>query len=163
MAKENQSKRRKRALIKAFIKAVDVRAKRQERAPYGLGAQGISNLLWALAKLVENGRLQLYHDRRLLSEAVTALLRQVVTPPEPFISQHISNLLWALAKLVDNGQIQRNQDSHLLSEVVTALLPQVVTPPEPFILSTDLQPAVGAGETGGERTDSTGSGQPTAQ
>ena len=126
-------KEAQKTLIEALIKAVDVRAKRQERPPYGFGAQAISNLLWALAKLVENGRLQLYHDRRLISEAVTALLRQVVTPPEPFISQHISNLLWALAKLVQNGQIQRNQDSRLFSEAVTALLRQVVTPPEPFI------------------------------
>ena len=66
-----------------------------------LSAQAISNLLWALAKLVENGRVHL--DQDYLVKAVTALLPQVVTYPEPFKAQEISNLLWALAKLVDNG------------------------------------------------------------
>ena len=51
----------------------------------------ISNLLWALAKLVENGRLQLDQDS-LASQAVTALLPQVMTPPGPFNPQQISNL-----------------------------------------------------------------------
>ena len=68
-------------------------------------SQGISNLLWALAKLVDNGRLQRDQDG-LASQAVTALLPQVVTPPGPFKAQDISNLLWALAKLVDNGLLQ---------------------------------------------------------
>ena len=62
--------------------------------------------MWALAKLEDNGRLQRDQDS-LASQAVTALLPQVVTPPGPFLSLHISNLLWALAKLMDNGQIQR--------------------------------------------------------
>ena len=84
--------------------------------------------------------------RPVASQAVT----QVVTPPGSFNSQHISNLLWALAKLVDNGWLQRDQGD-LASQAVTALLPQVVTPPSRFHLSTYLQPAVGAGETGGER------------
>ena len=104
-------KEAQKALIKALIKAVDVRAKRQERPPYGFDAQAISNLLWALAKLVDNGRLQLDQDS-LASQAVTALLPQVVTPPEPFKAQEISNLLWALAKLV--GEL----DQDLASQAV---------------------------------------------
>ena len=117
-------KEAQKTLIEMLIKEVDVRAKRQEGSPYGFSAQGISNLLWALAKLVDTGRFQLYQDRHLLSQAVTRLLRQVVTPPEPFTPQEISNLLWALAKLVDNGLIQLDQDSPA-SQAVTELLPQV--------------------------------------
>ena len=116
-------KEAQKTLIEALIMAVDVRAKRQERPPYGFDAQAISNLLWALAKLVENGLIQRDQDS-LVSQAVTALLPQVVTPPGPFISQHISNLLWALAKLVDNGRLCLDRDS-LASEAVTALLRQL--------------------------------------
>ena len=56
--------------------------------------------MWGLVKLVENGLLQM-DQGGLVSHAVTALLLQVVTPPEPFKSQEISNLLWALAALGD--------------------------------------------------------------
>ena len=118
------AKEAQKALIKALIKAVDVRAKRQEGPPYGFSAQAISNLLWSLAKLVDNGRIQVDEDSPA-SKAVTALLLQVVTPPGPFkLSGHISNLLWALAKLVDNGRFQLDQ-SGLASQAITALLPQV--------------------------------------
>ena len=64
--------------------------------------------MWALAKLVDNERFQL-DQSGLASQAVTALLPQVMNPPEPFKPQEISNLLWALAKLVDNGRLQRDQ------------------------------------------------------
>ena len=49
---------------------------------------------------MENGLLQL-DQGGLASQAVTALLPQVMTPPEPFKPQAISNLLWALAALGD--------------------------------------------------------------
>ncbi|MCY4641903.1 MAG: hypothetical protein OXC41_04305, partial [Gammaproteobacteria bacterium] len=65
--------------------------------------QGVANLLWALAKLVENG-LQL-DQSDLAYGAVMALLPQVVqvaSHQAGFIPQHIANLLWALAKLVEN-------------------------------------------------------------
>ena len=65
--------------------------------------QEISNLLWTLAKLVENGLLQL-DQGGLASQTVTSLLPKVVTPPGSFKPQEISNLLWALAKLVENGR-----------------------------------------------------------
>ena len=96
-------------------------------------SQGISNLLWALAKLVENRLLPLDQDG-LASQAVMALLPQVQRPPEPFTSQHVSNLLWALAKLVENRLLTLDQDG-LASQAVMALLPQVQRPPEPFKLS----------------------------
>ena len=64
--------------------------------------QEISNLLWALAKLVDNGLLQM-DQGDLTSQAVTTLLSQVVTPFKP---QGISNLMWALVKLIENGLLQ---------------------------------------------------------
>ena len=47
---------------------------------------------------MDNGWLHL-DQGGLSSQAVTALLPQVMTPPEPFTPQEISNLLWALASL----------------------------------------------------------------
>ena len=120
-----------KALTEELLAAAASLAQLQNRTPYGFDAQAISNLLWALTKLVENGLLQL-DQGGLASQAVTALLPQVVTPPEPFKPQGISNLLWALAKLVENGLLQLDQGG-LASQAVTALLPQVVTPPGPFI------------------------------
>ena len=93
----------------------------------GFIPQHIANLLWALAKLMENGQLQL--DRGgLANEAVTALLPQVVqvaSHQAGFIPQHIANLLWALAKLVENGLLNLDQGD-LANGAVTALLLQVV-------------------------------------
>ena len=93
-------------------------------------SQSVSNLLWSLAKLVENELLQL-DQGGLASQAVTTLLPKVVTLPGPFKPQEISNLLWSLAKLVENGLLQLDQGG-LASQAVTALLPKVVTPPGPF-------------------------------
>ena len=84
--------------------------------------QGISNLMWALAKLVENGRLQM-DQGGLVSHAVTALLPQVVALRDRFTPQEISNLLWALAKLVENGLLHLDQDG-LASQAITTLLPR---------------------------------------
>ena len=123
-------KKAQKALIEQLARAVESRATLQERAPCGFNAQEISNLLWALAKLVENGLLQMGQGG-LVSHAVTALLPQVVAPPGPFNPQQISNLLWALAKLVENGRLQLDQGD-LTSQVVTTLLSQVVTPSGPF-------------------------------
>ena len=62
--------------------------------------------------------------------------------------------MWALAKLVENGLFQLDRGD-LVNQTVMALLPQVQTPSgTDFTSQHDLQPAVGAGETGGERTDS---------
>ena len=116
-------KKAQKVLIEQLARAVESRATLQERAPCGFNAQEISNLLWALAKLVENKLLQLDQDG-LANQAVMALLPQVVTPPEPFNSQNVSNLLWALAKLVGNGLLQLDQDG-LAIQAVTELLPQV--------------------------------------
>ncbi|MGI2030615.1 hypothetical protein, partial [Endozoicomonas acroporae] len=86
-----------------------------------------TNLLWALAKLVENG-LELEKTPKL-KEVVAALLLHVKTKAESkeekdhFIPQHIANLLWAVAKLVDNGL----KKTRTFREAVAALLANVKT------------------------------------
>ncbi|WP_422449592.1 MULTISPECIES: RAP domain-containing protein [unclassified Endozoicomonas] len=91
--------------------------------------QEVANLLWAMAKLVDNG-LELKKTTQL-KEAVAALLLQVKTKAESkaekdhFNAQHIANLLWAVAKLVDNGlELEKTPK---LKEALAALLPQVKT------------------------------------
>ncbi|WP_422463788.1 DUF1601 domain-containing protein, partial [Endozoicomonas sp. ALB115] len=80
-------------------------------------AQGIANLLWAMAKLVDNGQ----ERTPVLNEAVAALLPHVNAQKDQFIAQHVANLLWVMAKLVDNGQEQTPE----FNEAVAALLPCV--------------------------------------
>ncbi|WBA79375.1 DUF1601 domain-containing protein [Endozoicomonas sp. GU-1] len=58
-------------------------------------AQGIANLLWAMAKLVDNGQEQTPG----LNKAVVALLPLVNAKKDQFNAQGIANLLWATAKL----------------------------------------------------------------
>ncbi|WP_163371160.1 RAP domain-containing protein [Endozoicomonas acroporae] len=89
-----------------------------------IDARGIANLLWAIAKLVDNGRK---HTPEF-QEALAALLPHVDALKDQFIPQHIANLLWAMAKLVDNGQ-------ELITgpkKAVAALLPYVKTQKEQF-------------------------------
>ena len=114
--------------------------------------QEIANQLWALAKLVERGVLMLEQA----SPAVTALLPQVEEHQAKFNPQEIANQLWALAKLVERGVLMLEQ----ASPAVTALLQQVEEHQAKFNRSGNRQPAVGAGETGGEWSPHTGAGQP---
>ncbi|WP_163373152.1 RAP domain-containing protein, partial [Endozoicomonas acroporae] len=79
--------------------------------------QHIANLLWAMAKLVDNGQEQTPE----LNEAVAALLPRVNAQKDQFNPQDIANLLWAMAKLVDNGQEQTPE----LNKAVAVLLPHV--------------------------------------
>ncbi|WBA79348.1 DUF1601 domain-containing protein [Endozoicomonas sp. GU-1] len=65
-----------------------------------IDARGIANLLWAMAKLVDNGK----NRTPELNEAVAALLPHVHEQKDQLNAQGITNLLWAMAKLVDNGQ-----------------------------------------------------------
>ena len=69
-------KKVQKALIEQFARAVESRARLQEKAPCGFDERAISNLLWALAKLAENGLFQL-DQGGLVSQMVTALLPQV--------------------------------------------------------------------------------------
>ena len=124
-------KKAQKALIEQLARAVEFRATLQERAPCGFNAQEISNLLWALAKLVENGLLQLDQDG-LASQMVTALLPKVQSHQDDFTSQQVSNLLWTLAKLVENRLLQLDQDG-LAIQAATALLSQVQSHQDDFI------------------------------
>ena len=110
-------KKAQHALIKQFITVVKSLAKRPKEDQYSFDGQAISNLLWALAKLVEREVL----TPEQASEAVTALLLQVQNHQAEFKPQEIVNLLWALAKLVERKVLTPEQ----ASEAVTALLPQV--------------------------------------
>ncbi|MGI2029679.1 DUF1601 domain-containing protein [Endozoicomonas acroporae] len=116
------------ALLSTLLDALILKCN-QKTEVSDIDAQGIANLLWALAKLVDSG---LALDRTpQLQEAVNALLPHVATKAESkeekdhFIPQNISNLLWAVAKLVDNGL--KMEKTPKLEEAVAALLPHVKT------------------------------------
>ncbi|WP_422468729.1 RAP domain-containing protein, partial [Endozoicomonas sp. ALC013] len=85
----------------------------------------IANLLWAMAKLVDNGLEQTPRLKR----AVAALLPHVNAQKAHFKPQGIANLLWAMAKLVDKG-LERTPG---LNEAVAVLLPQVNAQKDQFI------------------------------
>ncbi|MBO9484173.1 RAP domain-containing protein [Salinisphaera sp. G21_0] len=117
------------SLLSTLLDTV-IRKCNQKNAASDIDAQGISNLLWALAKLVDNG-LELAKTPKL-KEAVVAMLPHLKTKAESkeekdhFKPQEVTNLLWALAKLLDNGL----EKTPRLREVVAALLPLVKTKAE---------------------------------
>ncbi|WP_422489913.1 DUF1601 domain-containing protein [Endozoicomonas sp. ALE010] len=122
------SKETQADLLSTLLDAVILKSD-QKPETGDIDAQGSANLLWAMAKLVNE--LELEKTPRL-KEAVAALLPKVKTKAESkeekdhFIPQHISNLLWAVAKLVDNGL----EKTPKLKGAVAALLPHVTTKAE---------------------------------
>ncbi|WP_146000261.1 DUF1601 domain-containing protein, partial [Endozoicomonas acroporae] len=104
------------ALLSTLLDAIIFNCNQKPEAR-DIDAQGIANLLWAMAKLVDNGQERIPE----LKEAVAVLLPHVNAQKKQFIPQGIANLLWAMAKLVDNGQERRPE----LKETVAALLPRV--------------------------------------
>ncbi|WP_163387921.1 RAP domain-containing protein [Endozoicomonas acroporae] len=98
----------------------------QKPPPRDIDAQGVANLLWAMAKLVDNG----LEPTAELKKAVAALLHHVSAKKDQFNAQAIANLLWAMAKLVDNEQKQTTPG---LNEAVAALLPLVNAQKDQFI------------------------------
>ncbi|MBO9482572.1 RAP domain-containing protein [Salinisphaera sp. G21_0] len=117
--------------VAALLPHVKTKAESKDEKDH-FNTQGITNLLWSVAKLVDNG-LEL-EKTPMLKEAVAALLHHVKTKAESkkekdrFIPQHIANLLWSLAKLVDNGlELEKTPK---LKEAVAALLPHVKTKAE---------------------------------
>ncbi|WP_422463892.1 hypothetical protein, partial [Endozoicomonas sp. ALB115] len=82
-----------------------------------IDARGIANLLWSMAKLVDNGQ----ERTPVFNQAVATLLPHVNGQKANFKPQGITNLLWAMAKLVDNGKKRTPE----LNEAVAALLPHV--------------------------------------
>ncbi|MBO9496951.1 hypothetical protein J7438_23090 [Thalassotalea sp. G20_0] len=112
------------ALLSTLLDALILKCNQQTETS-DIDVQGIANLLWASAKLVDNGLV--LEKTPKLKEAVAALLPHVQTKAESkegkdhFIPQHIANLLWALAKLVDNG-LKLEKTPKLKEAVVTLLL-----------------------------------------
>ncbi|WP_422450753.1 DUF1601 domain-containing protein [Endozoicomonas sp. ALB091] len=104
------------ALLSTLLDAIIFKCNQKAEASY-IGAQGVANLLWAMAKLVDSGQ----ERKPGLNEAVAALLPHMNAQKDQFIPQHIANLLWAMAKLVDNGQEQTPE----LNEAVASLLADV--------------------------------------
>ncbi|MBO9493767.1 DUF1601 domain-containing protein [Thalassotalea sp. G20_0] len=109
-------KRTQAALLSTLLDAIIFKFSQKPQAR-DIDAQGIANLLWAMAKLVDHGQEQTPEFK----EALAALLPHVNTHQDQFIPQHIANLLWAMAKLVNNGQ----ERTPKLTEAVAALLPHV--------------------------------------
>ncbi|MGI2029802.1 RAP domain-containing protein [Endozoicomonas acroporae] len=110
--------------VAALLPHVKIKAESKEEKDH-FKPQEVANLLWAMAKLLDNGLKKTSKFR----EAVAALLANVKTKAKSkeekdhFIPQHISNLLWAVARLVDNGlELEKTPK---LKEVVVALLPHV--------------------------------------
>ncbi|WBA82127.1 RAP domain-containing protein [Endozoicomonas sp. GU-1] len=117
------------ALLSTLLDALILKCNQKPEAS-DIDVQGIANLLWAAAKLVDNGLV--LEKTPKLKEAVAALLPHVQTKAESkvehFNPQEVTNLLWAVAKLVGNGL--KLEKMPKLKEVVTALLPHVKTKAE---------------------------------
>ena len=112
---DERVKRTQTALLSTLIDAIIFNCNQKPEASDDIGAQEITNLLWAMAKQVDNG-----HERTPgLKEAVAALLPHVNAQKANFKPQEIANLLWAMAKLVDNGQEQTPE----FNVAVASLLP----------------------------------------
>ena len=115
--------------LAALLPHVKTKAESKEEKDH-FNTQGIANLLWAVAKLVDNG-LGL---EKAPKEAVAALLPHVKTKAESkeekdhFNTQGIANLLWAVAKLVDNGL--ELEKAAKLKKALAALLYHVKTKAE---------------------------------
>ncbi|MBO9481443.1 RAP domain-containing protein [Salinisphaera sp. G21_0] len=121
---DERAKRTQTALLSTLIDAIIFNGN-QKREASDIGAQEITNLLWAMAKQVDNG-----HERTPgLKEAAAALLPHVYAKKADFKPQEIANLLWAMAKLVSNGQEQTPE----FNEAVASLLPFVYAQKDQFI------------------------------
>ncbi len=83
----------------------------------GIDTMGIANLLWSMAKLVDNGQ-NLTPD---FKETVGALLHHVIRLQNRFNRLDIAILMWSMGKLVDKGLELTSE----LKEVVLALLSRI--------------------------------------
>ncbi|MBO9495668.1 DUF1601 domain-containing protein, partial [Thalassotalea sp. G20_0] len=112
------------ALLSTLLDAIIFNCNQKPEAR-DIDARGIANLLWAMAKLVDNEQERTPE----LNEAIAALLPHVKAQKANFKPQGIANLLWAMAKLVDNGQELTPE----LKETVVALFPHVNVQKDQFI------------------------------
>ncbi|MBO9495545.1 DUF1601 domain-containing protein [Thalassotalea sp. G20_0] len=113
---DERVKRTQAALLSTLLDAIIFKCNQKPPAR-DIDAQGIANLMWAMAKLVDSGQNRIPK----LKDAVAVLLPHVSAQKKQFIPQGIANLLWAMAKLVDIGQ-ERTPE---LNETVSTLLPSV--------------------------------------
>ncbi|WP_422488752.1 DUF1601 domain-containing protein [Endozoicomonas sp. ALE010] len=86
-------------LLSTLLDAITFKCNQKPQAR-DIDDMGIANLLWAMAKLVDNRQAQTTD----FNVAVAALLPHVNVLKTNFKPQGITNLLWSMAKLVDNGQ-----------------------------------------------------------
>ncbi|WBA87013.1 hypothetical protein [Endozoicomonas sp. GU-1] len=121
---EERVKHTQAALLSTLLDAIIFKCNQKPQVR-DIDARGIANLLWALAKLVDNGQERTAE----LKKAVAVLLPHVNAQKKQFIPQGIANLLWAMAKLVDNG-LERTPG---FTETMTALLPHVNAQKDQFI------------------------------
>ncbi|WP_206680843.1 hypothetical protein, partial [Endozoicomonas acroporae] len=112
------------ALLSMLLNTIIFKCNRKAET-WDIDARGIANLLWAMAKLVDNGQERTPEFK----EAVAVLLPHMNAQRDQFIPQHTSNLLWAIAKLVDNGQKWTPE----LKEAVAVLLPHINVQKDQFI------------------------------
>ena len=129
------------ALLSTLLDAIRFKCNQKPQAR-DIDARGIANLLWAMAKLVDNGQ----EWTPGLKATVAALMPHLHAQKDQFNAQHIANLLWAMAKLVVSGQERIPK----LKEAVATLLLQVNAQKDQFNAQGNRQPAVGHGETGGQ-------------
>uniref|UniRef100_UPI0013D1B87B RAP domain-containing protein n=1 Tax=Endozoicomonas acroporae TaxID=1701104 RepID=UPI0013D1B87B len=103
--------------VVALLPHVKTKAESKKEKDH-FNTQGIANLVWAVAKLADNG-LELEMTPKL-KKSLAALLPHVKTKAESkeekdhFIPQHIANLLWAVAKLgeaIELSMVQSTFDS----------------------------------------------------
>ncbi len=109
-------KRTQAALFSTLLDPIIFKCKQKPPAR-DIDAQGVANLLWAMAKMLDNG----LERTTEFNEAVVALLHHVNAQKDQFNAQHITNLLWAMAKLVEKGQ----EWTPVLKEAIAALFPLV--------------------------------------
>ncbi|WP_422491515.1 DUF1601 domain-containing protein [Endozoicomonas sp. ALE010] len=113
---DERVKRTQAALLSTLLDAIIFKCNQKPHAR-DIDAQGVANLLWAMAKLVDNRQERTPE----LNKAVAALMPHVNALKDQFIPQHTANLLWAMTKLVDNGQ-ERTPE---FKEAVAVLLPHI--------------------------------------
>ncbi|MBO9495646.1 DUF1601 domain-containing protein [Thalassotalea sp. G20_0] len=113
---DERVKRTQAAILSTLLDAIRFKCNKKAEA-WDIDAQGIANLLWAMAKLVDNGQ----EKTPEFNKAMAALLPHVNTQKAHFKPQEVANLVWAMAKLLDNGQKLTAE----LKEAVAALLPLV--------------------------------------
>ncbi|WP_422449608.1 MULTISPECIES: DUF1601 domain-containing protein [unclassified Endozoicomonas] len=105
----------------ALLPLMKTKAESKEEKEH-FNPQHIANLVWAVAKLVDNG-LELEKVAKF-KEAVGALLPLMQTKAkskekkDQFKPQEVANIMWALAKLGDNGL----EKTAKLKEIMTVLL-----------------------------------------